>query len=246
MKRINPETGKIFKRGDVLENGKIFIFYEHIIQDNGYFLERTKKNQEKYEEYIKNSKGKDKNKRNKIEEVINKMMIGEEWEHLVPENILNEIKEIGLVKHNGCVVCNSKDLNNISFENSTKDFFRSSWKQLVNIYEAIVSKCDVYCKEHNEKRIRVGRETQKTGDISEYRAVIKFTKEGWYVFKATSLKGPIDMVIVNEKTGEVRLIDVKTNSYREAYKKTKRRKKLTEEQEKLGVEFVYLDKDEYV
>ncbi len=92
----------------------------------------------------------------------------------------------------------------------------------------------------------MGRDKQKVGDVNELKATIKFLKEGYWVFRNVSPKGPIDMVIVNEETGEVRLIDVKTNSYREAYKKTKRRKKLTEEQEKLGVEFVYLDKDEYV
>ena len=28
MKRLNPKTGKIFKRGDILENGNIFLCYE--------------------------------------------------------------------------------------------------------------------------------------------------------------------------------------------------------------------------
>jgi hypothetical protein len=55
----------------------------------------------------------------------------------------------------------------------------------------------------------MGRDKQKVGDVNELKATIKFLKEGYWVFRNVSPKGPIDMVIVNEKTGEVRLIDVK-------------------------------------
>ena len=38
----------------------------------------------------------------------------------------------------------------------------------------------------NEKRV--------IGDISEYRAIIKFLEQGYEVFKNVSSSGPIDMV----------------------------------------------------
>ena len=91
----------------------------------------------------------------------------------------------------------------------------------------------------------MGRDTQKIGDINEHRAVIKFLKDGYYVFKNISVKGPIDMVLVHEKTGNVRKIDVKTNSYRLSWKPgTRICRQRTKEQIKLGVELEFFDKDE--
>ena len=90
----------------------------------------------------------------------------------------------------------------------------------------------------------MGRDTQKIGDINELRAAVKFLKEGYYVFKNISLKGPIDMVIVHEKTGKIRKIDVKTNTYRKSWKPGTRITRIpTKEQKRLGVEFVFLDKE---
>ena len=90
----------------------------------------------------------------------------------------------------------------------------------------------------------MGRDSQKIGDINEHKAIIKFLEEGYYVFHNISRKGPIDMVLVHEKTGEVRKIDVKTNSYRQSYKPTTRRIRTpSKEQIKLGVEYEYIDKD---
>ena len=52
------------------------------------------------------------------------------------------------------------------------------------------------------------------------------------------------MVIVDEKTGEVRKIDVKTTSYRVSWRPgTRIARQLSKEQKRLGVEFVFLDKD---
>ena len=91
----------------------------------------------------------------------------------------------------------------------------------------------------------MGRDPKKViGDVNEFKAVIKFLKEGYMVFKNVSGTGPIDMVLVHEKTGEVRKIDVKTNSYRQSYKPTTRRIRTpSKEQIKLGVEYEYIDKD---
>ena len=91
----------------------------------------------------------------------------------------------------------------------------------------------------------MGRDKQKVGDISEHRAVIKFLKEGHWVFRNVSPKGPIDMVLVHEKTGDVRKIDVKTNSYRQSWKPgTRIHRQRTKEQIKIGVELEFFDKDE--
>ena len=94
----------------------------------------------------------------------------------------------------------------------------------------------------------MGRDPKKvTGDVSEFRAVIKFLKEGYMVFKNVSGTGPIDMVLIHQETGEIRKIDVKTTSYRQSWKPgTRICRQRTKEQIKLGVEFEFLDKDEDV
>jgi Holliday junction resolvase-like predicted endonuclease len=88
----------------------------------------------------------------------------------------------------------------------------------------------------------MGRDPKQViGDISEFKAVVKFLKEGYMVFKNMSSTGPIDLVLVNFKTGEVRFVDVKTISYRKVG--TKINRTTTTEQNKLKVELVYIDKD---
>ena len=91
----------------------------------------------------------------------------------------------------------------------------------------------------------MGRDPKKvTGDVNEFRAVIKFLKEGYMVFKNVSGTGPIDMVLIHQETGEVRKIDVKTTSYRQSWKPgTRICRQRTKEQIRLGVEFEFLDKD---
>ena len=91
----------------------------------------------------------------------------------------------------------------------------------------------------------MGRDPKKvTGDVSEFRAVIKFLKEGYMVFKNVSSAGPIDMVIIHQETGEIRKIDVKTNSYRQSWRPgTRIHRQRTKEQIRLGVEHELLDKE---
>jgi|TARA_R110000868_G_scaffold208881_2_gene458438 Holliday junction resolvase-like predicted endonuclease len=89
----------------------------------------------------------------------------------------------------------------------------------------------------------MGRDPKQViGDISEFKAVIKFLKEGYMVFKNMSAIGPIDLVLVNQETGEVRFIDVKTISYRKVG--TKINRTTTTEQNKLKVELIYIDKED--
>lgn len=53
------------------------------------------------------------------------------------------------------------------------------------------------------------------------------------------------MILVHEKTGEIRKIDVKTNTYRLSWKPgTRICRQPTKEQVELGVELVFFDKEE--
>ena len=91
----------------------------------------------------------------------------------------------------------------------------------------------------------MGRDKQKIGDVNEFKAVIKFLGEEYWVFRNVQGTGPIDMVLVHQKTGNVRKIDVKSNSYRLSWKPgTRICRQRTTEQIKLGVELEFFDKDE--
>ena len=94
----------------------------------------------------------------------------------------------------------------------------------------------------------MGRDPKKvTGDVNEFKAVIKFLQEGYMVFKNVSGAGPIDLVLVHQETGEVRKIDVKTTSYRQTWKPgTRIHRQRSKEQVRLGVEFEFIEKDEDV
>ena len=91
----------------------------------------------------------------------------------------------------------------------------------------------------------MGRDKQKIGDVSEFKAVIKFLQEGYWVFRNVQGSGPIDMVLVHKKTGEVRKIDVKTTSYRKSWRPgTKICRQRTPEQVRLKVEYEFMEKDD--
>ena len=93
----------------------------------------------------------------------------------------------------------------------------------------------------------MGRDKQKIGDVSEFKAVIKFLQEDYWVFRNVQGSGPIDMVLVHKKTGEVRKIDVKTTSYRKSWRPgTKICRQRTPEQIKLKVEYEFIEKDDDV
>ena len=87
------------------------------------------------------------------------------------------------------------------------------------------------------------------GTISEYQAIVDLTKEGYHVAVACNPQCPFDLVAVGED-GEIRLIDVKTNSYRKKYKRktwTKKSLKIyrcpTEKQKKLKIELMMIDNE---
>ena len=57
------------------------------------------------------------------------------------------------------------------------------------------------------------------GTIGEYQAIVDLTKQGYHVALACNPQCPFDLVAVGED-GEIRLIDVKSNTYRKKSKKT--------------------------
>jgi len=83
------------------------------------------------------------------------------------------------------------------------------------------------------------------GTIGEYQAIVDLTKQGYYVALACNPQCPFDLVAVGED-GEIRLIDVKSNTYRKKSKKTyKKSLKIyrcpTAKQKKLKIELMMVD-----
>ena len=87
------------------------------------------------------------------------------------------------------------------------------------------------------------------GIIGEYQAIVDLTKKGYHVALACNPQCPFDLVAVGEN-GEIRLIDVKSNTYRKTYKKktwNKRSLKIyrcpTKKQKKLKIELMMVDNE---
>ena len=85
------------------------------------------------------------------------------------------------------------------------------------------------------------------GTIGEYQAIVDLTKQGYHVALACNPQCPFDLVAVGEN-GEIRLIDVKSNTYRKKSKKTyKKSLKIyrcpTEKQRKLKIELMMVDNE---
>ena len=86
------------------------------------------------------------------------------------------------------------------------------------------------------------------GTIGEYQAIVDLTKQGYHVALACNPQCPFDLVAVGED-GEIRLIDVKSNTYRKKSKKTyKKSLKIyrcpTAKQKKLKIELMMVDNGE--
>ena len=85
------------------------------------------------------------------------------------------------------------------------------------------------------------------GTIGEYQAIVDLTKQGYHVAVATNPQCPFDLVAVGED-GEIRLIDVKSNTYRRKSKKTYKKslkiyRCLTAKQKKLKIELMMVDNE---
>ena len=76
------------------------------------------------------------------------------------------------------------------------------------------------------------------GTVSELKAITKLTKSGHWVAKSLDPQCPFDIVAVS-KNGKIRLIDVKTISYRKSRQKINRI--LTKKQKALKIELMMVD-----
>jgi len=88
------------------------------------------------------------------------------------------------------------------------------------------------------------------GTIGEYQAIVNLTKQGYHVALACNPQCPFDLVAVSND-GNIRLIDVKSETYRKTYKKktwNKRSLKIyrcpTARQKKLKIELMMVDNGE--
>jgi Holliday junction resolvase-like predicted endonuclease len=83
----------------------------------------------------------------------------------------------------------------------------------------------------------------KKGMKSEQIAILHLLEKGYFVFKNLYGVGPADLIAINEK-GAVEIFDVKTESYRKTWKPgTRIYRRLTQEQKKLKMKFIFVDKD---
>ena len=83
----------------------------------------------------------------------------------------------------------------------------------------------------------------KKGMKSEQIAILHLLEKGYFVFKNLYGVGPADLIAINEK-GAVEIFDVKTESYSKTWKPgTRICRRLTQEQKKLKMKFIFVDKD---
>ena len=87
------------------------------------------------------------------------------------------------------------------------------------------------------------------GTVGEYQAIVDLTKQGYHVALACNPQCPFDLVAVGED-GEIRLIDVKTISYRKRFRNKNWNKKSykiyrspTKKQKKLKIELMMVDNE---
>ena len=91
--------------------------------------------------------------------------------------------------------------------------------------------------------------TNIKGTIGEYQEIANLTKKGYWVAKACDPQCPFDLVAVSDD-GEIRLIDVKTITYRKTYRKktwNKRSLKIyrcpNKKQKELKIELMMVDNE---
>jgi hypothetical protein len=83
----------------------------------------------------------------------------------------------------------------------------------------------------------------KKGMNSEQIAILYLIEKGYFVFKNLYGVGPADLIAINEK-GALEIYDVKSESYRKTWKPgTRICRKLTQEQKKLKMKFIFVDKN---
>lgn len=83
----------------------------------------------------------------------------------------------------------------------------------------------------------------KKGVLSELTVARDLIREGYDVFWNLEGTGPVDIVAVHKETGNIRLIDVKSESYVKA-SGYKINRYLTPTQKRIGVEIIEVNPDE--
>lgn len=84
----------------------------------------------------------------------------------------------------------------------------------------------------------------KKGALSELTVSQDLIREGYDVFWNIEGSGPADLVAVHKDTGNIRLIDVKSESYVKATG-SKIHRYLTPTQKRIGVEIIEVDLNEH-
>ena len=84
--------------------------------------------------------------------------------------------------------------------------------------------------------------THIKGTIGEYQEIVNLTKAGWYISKSCDPQCPFDLVAVSPD-GKVKLLDIKTNTYRKNVKSYRRKiwRTPSAKQKKLGIKIVMVD-----
>lgn len=82
------------------------------------------------------------------------------------------------------------------------------------------------------------------GTLSELICTRELVEEGYDVFWPVADRGPVDIVAVHHKTGNIRLIDVKTMGRRRDGSRIYRT--TTTPQKKIGVEIIEVDLSEHI
>ena len=83
----------------------------------------------------------------------------------------------------------------------------------------------------------------KKGMQSEQIAILYLIEKGFFVFKNLYCVGPAYIIAINEKVA-LEIYDLKRESYRKTWKPgTRICRKLTQEQKKLKMKFIFVDKN---
>ena len=105
---------------------------------------------------------------------------------------------------------------------------------------------------HNKLISERQKKTSIKGTVTEYEAIAKLTRQGYYVAKSCDPACPFDIVIV-DKNGKIQLLDIKTITYYKTLRgkdlkdKPKGSYKIhrspTKQQRKLGIKLMMVDYD---
>jgi hypothetical protein len=150
MKRINPETNKPFKCGDVREDGFIFDAYvKSVIRKSGYYKEIWRSPEQHAKEMQRKRDGK-KIKYDLISEHINNIKL-----------------------EKGCVRCGYNEnpialdfhhLDKLLKEKNVSSYWKTSWKQFEKIKDEI-KKCEVYCANCHRIEEKRQRDLEKNKNV---------------------------------------------------------------------------------